>query len=177
MQNIQAMLQSAEEQLNDAYVIYQEKYTGLAGEFDQIKLQTTIFQYEICLDIVAFVTNNPIGFARNVSLKGVIHKLFEYELLISGNLTKRVTDLAVARGLTNLSINLKNEKRKWQSQFKKLSGWADIRNTATGHYDRDTNEQVKSLEAINPQEVMDICAAFLSFNMAFLGLLAEVGKN
>lgn len=97
MPDTQAMYRTAHEQLNAAYAVYSKSVApGLAHEFDSIKLQTCIFQYEMCEELVAFVNNNPSGFARSVSLKGLVHKLFEYNLL-SSHLLRRVTALASAR--------------------------------------------------------------------------------
>jgi hypothetical protein len=177
MPDTEAMLQSAHKQLNAAYAVYLKKHTGLAGEFDEIKLQTTIFQYELCVEFFSFVKNNPSDFARSVSLKGIVHKLFEYDLLMKSNLIKRVIALADARGLAKPSIDLKTEKRKFLSQFQKLEKWANIRNVATGHYDRNTVEQVTALTMIDAAEVMEVCTAFLTYNMAFLKFLAEVGHG
>lgn len=175
MLDLEEMLSSSHDQLNSAYVIYAEKHQGLAGAFDEIKLQTTIFQYEICVEMVSFVKNNPTGFARCVALKGIVHKLFEYDLLLKGALVKRVNDLADARGLGPSSIDLKAEKKKFNPQFQMLEKWSGIRNVATGHYDRNTTDQVSSLANINPEEVMQVCAAFLTYNMGFLKRLKEVG--
>lgn len=175
MADLEEMLKSSQEQLNAAYAVYSETHPGLAGEFDEIKLQTTIFQYEMCVEMVSFVKNNPTGFARSVALKGVVHKLFEYDLLMKGALVKRVTDLAEARGVGPSSIDLKAEKKKLNPQFQVLEKWSGIRNAATGHYDRNTAAQVSWLANINASEVMQVCAAFLTYNIAFLKRLKEVG--
>lgn len=175
MTNLDEIFQSAHEQLNAAYAVYLKKHSGLAGEFDEIKLQATIFQYEICTEILSFVRNNPSDFARSVLLKGVVHKLFEYDHLMKGALVKRVIELALARGVSSSAIELRSEKKKWRPQFQKLEKWSTIRNTATGHYDRSTVEQVSSLAKINAEEVMDVCKAFLNYNMAFLKFLGRVG--
>lgn len=177
MPDTEAMFQSAHEQLNAAYAVYVEKHPGLAGEFDEIKLQTTIFQYELCVEFLSFVRNNPADFARSVSLKGIMHKLFEYDLLMKSALVKRVVNLSDARGLSKSSIDLKTEKRKFLPQFQKLEQWSGIRNAATGHYDKNTVEQVTALALIDANEVMDVCVAFLTYNMAFLKFLAEVGQG
>lgn len=175
MPDLEKMLKGSLEQLNSAYAIYSQKHPGLAGEFDEIKLQTAIFQYEICVEMASFVKNNPTAFARNVALKGIVHKLFEYDLLLKGALVKRVTDLAKDRGLGPSSIDLKAEKKKLYAQFQTLEKWSGIRNSATGHYDRNTAEQVESLANINADEVMQVCKAFLTYNMEFLKRLKEVG--
>jgi hypothetical protein len=177
MADLEGMLKSSHEQLNSAYAIYSEKHQGLAGEFDEIKLQTTIFQYEMCVEMASFVKNNPTGFARSVALKGVVHKLFEYDLLMKGALVNRVTDLAEARGIGSSSIDLKAEKKKLNPQFQILEKWSGIRNAATGHYDRNTADQVSSIANINADEVMQVCTAFLTYNMAFLKRLKEVGDG
>ncbi len=80
MPDLEAMYRDAHEQLNSAYVVYMKsKETSLAHEFDSIKLQACLFQYEMCVELVAFVSNNPSDFARKVSLKGVIQKLFDVQ--------------------------------------------------------------------------------------------------
>ena len=177
MPDIHAMHRSAHDQLNEAYDIFQKSHIGgLAHEFDAIKLQASIFQYEICVELGAFVNNNPSEFARKVSLKGIVHKLFEYNL-VSNGLLRRVTALSRSRGFEVSDEAFKNERRKWRLQFKKLAAWSSVRNTATGHYDKDTDAQAEALNLIDPEEVMSVVVAFLSANMAFLQMLRAVGRR
>jgi hypothetical protein len=173
---LDSMLKEAEANLNNAYSVYKTSRSDLAHEFDELKLQSCIFQYEACAVVSAYLSSQPTGFARSVSLKGLLHQLFEYESL-RGRLLKRLRDLAEARGLTLNEQDLRNERKRWREHFGKLAGWATIRNTATGHYDQDTGAQVAALETIDSREVMEVCIAVLSSNIEFLKLVAEVGRQ
>lgn len=177
MSDYAAMLKSAHDQLNNAHTQYAQTNSGLEKEFDALKLQASIFQYEMCIELVTFETNKPNGFAQYVALKGIIHKLYEYEILLNGELVRRVKKLAMDRNMSTFSIDLKSEKKKWTKEFKSIKRWVTTRNFATGHYDKDIQLQIDSLIAIDPQSVLDACTAFLHFNLAFLHQLKEVGLS
>jgi hypothetical protein len=130
----------------------------------------------MCVELVAFAGNNPSGFARSVALKGVVHKLYEYNLL-SDHLLRRVASLAKARDVQVSDEGFKAERRDCRAQFKRLRSWSSVRNAATGHYDKNTAIQVESLASIDPKEVMHVFAAFIQCNMSFLRMLAKVGRR
>jgi len=171
-----SMLHDAHDQLNQAHEIYASSPTDLAKEFDQLKLQACIFQYEVCAEMHSFITTDPSGFARKIALKGLIHQLYEYES-VNGDFVKRVKALALKRGFEISDSALRSERRKRRSEFQHLRDWVTIRNKATGHYDKNTEAQINLLETIDPDQVMGVCDAFFSCNMEFLKMLREVGRR
>lgn len=172
------MLRLAEKNLNEAHQVYSGSAlrSEFAKEFDELKLQACIFQYEVCSEMYSLISNKPDGFSQQVAVKGLIQHLFEYHL-VSAHLTKRIQSLAKMRGITLSDENLISERKKWKVQFQKLSSWGKIRNKAIGHYDKDTVTQFAALEAIDPGQVMEVSMAFYSFNMELLKMLRLVGRG
>jgi hypothetical protein len=66
------VLAAAAERLNSAYAEFEEARNGIPIEFNEMRLQASIFQYDICAEMTGFLRNAPSGFARNVALKGLI---------------------------------------------------------------------------------------------------------
>jgi hypothetical protein len=177
MHDIEAVLLRAQDRLNQSLAEYQEGSLELATEFLELKLQAAMFQYEICAEMVSFVRNGPVGFARNVALKGLIHRLYEYDQLLSADLIRRLLALAKARGAEIEGADIKAERKKWRDQLARLKKWSDIRNQATGHYDKDIAKQVQLVQGISQEEVMSVTQAFLLFNMSILTILKNAGSG
>ena len=175
MTDINDTLRKAHDLLNEAYDEYSNAPSTLARQFYKMKLQACIFQYGVCAEMVS-LNNGSSGFARKVALKGLIHQLFEY-CKVSKQLVKRAKDLSAEKGFDVSDSNLRAEARKWREQFQKLEKWSEIRNRATGHYDKNTDSQIKSLETIDPEQVMAVSTAFLSYNMELLKFIREVGRQ
>lgn len=176
MPNYEELLKDAQAQLNNAFEIYKNSPGPLAREFDELKLQTSIFQYEVCFSLVSFIKAEPEDFAMKVSLKTIIHYLFEYNKSIN-NIVKRIKLLAKRRGILVSTSELGAQKKKWKNEFEKLKHWEIIRNKVTGHYDLNTKLQFNLLEKVDPQEVMSVFIAFLSCNLEVLKLLKSVGAK
>ncbi len=136
-----------------------------------------MFQYEICLEMAGFVINNPQGFARKVSLKGLIHRIYEYDKLLRHHLVNTLISMANERGVLIDSADIKKEKIKWKDELSKLKKWSDIRNGATGHYGKDVASQVNLVKSIDENEVMSVTQAFLSFNMSIIRVFLDAGKG
>ncbi|WP_152602795.1 hypothetical protein [Caballeronia sordidicola] len=176
MIEIDDVLAAAEERLNSAYAEYEEARDGIPIEFNEMRLQATIFQYDICAEMTGLIRNAPLGFARNVALKGLVHSLFEYDLTLN-QLIPRLLDLMKARKLPIDQQDIKAQRKKWAVEFRRLRAWSGARNVATGHYSPELAKQVEALKGIDSAEVMEVCTAFLSFNMAILHILAEAGRG
>jgi len=176
MIDIDDVLAAAEERLNSAYAEYEEARHDVPIEFNEMRLQASIFQYDICAEMASFMRNAPTGFARNVALKGLVHRLFEYNLTLS-QLIPGLLNLTKARKLSIDQQDIKAQRKKWSVEFRKLRAWSGTRNVATGHYSPDLAKQVEALKSIDSAEVVAVCTAFLSFNMAILRILLEAGRG
>ena len=177
MQDLEAIRVRAQELLNQSLIEYEAQSSGPASEFFELKLQAAMFQYEICAEMACFVRSNPIGFARNVSLKGLIHRLYEYDQLLSTHLISRLLVLAKARGADIESADVKTERKKWRAQLGRLKRWSDVRNQATGHYGRDIARQIQLVKSVSQEEVMSVTEAFLSFDLRILNILRTAGRG
>ena len=177
MSDIDSILNSAQDRLNLSLSEYEDDSSMLAHEFRQLKLQASIFQYEICVEMAGFIRNNPQGFSRNIALKGLIHRIYEYDSLLNSHLVHRMLSLAKERGMKIDSSDIKSEKKKWKGQLNRLKKWSDIRNEATGHYGKNLISQVNLVKSIDENEVMSVTQAFLSFNMSVLRVLLDAGKG
>ena len=77
-------------------------------QFFALKLQACLIQYEVCIDFATLLRMQPTGFARQVFLKNVVHKIVEYtDTLRRKHLDKLVT-LARGRGLLTKATELQD---------------------------------------------------------------------
>jgi hypothetical protein len=172
------LLRESEERLNKALADYEAPPSStLAREFYELRIQAAIFNYDVTYDVVSLWRHEPSGFAEKVALKSLVHKLYEYDELLSKHLVARILELAHARSVHIRSTDIKAERRKWSAQLVKLQSWSGLRNQATGHYGKDTAAQVALLKHLRRDQVMNVAAAFLSFNITVLKVLANAGRG
>ncbi|EWS53281.1 MULTISPECIES: hypothetical protein [unclassified Methylibium] len=177
MKTPEQLLRESEDRLNKALSDYEAPPSStLAREFYELRVQAAIFNYDVSFDVVSIWHHEPAGFAEKVALKGLIHKLYEYDQLLSKHLVARMLALARTRGVVIESADIKAERKKWKEQLLQLQHWSDLRNQATGHYGRDIATQVALLKQVRREEVMNVVAAFLSFNIAVLKVLENAGR-
>jgi hypothetical protein len=177
MNDIEAILLRAEKRLNKSLTDYEDTGSKLATEFRELKLQASIFQYDICAEMACLIRHERKGFARKVAFKGLIHKIYEYEKLLSTHLISQMLDLAQERRIQIRHTDIKSEKRQWKQELARLKQWSAIRNEATGHYGKDIESQVRLLRSIDEEEVMSVTQAFLTFNMSILQMLKGTEDN
>jgi hypothetical protein len=156
---------------------YEDPVIGNAREFVELKLQASIFQYDVCAEMVGFMRNKPVGFAAAVALKGLILRLYEYDQLINSSFLPRLLALARARRMPFGAPDVKMMRDPWKLELKRLRGWSAVRNQAAGHYGRNFGRQVALLKQLDPADVMKVTAAFLSFDFALLRALAAIGRG
>jgi hypothetical protein len=177
MTDLSEVLQLAESNLNESRRHLAELNNEAAREFVELKLQSCIFQYDVCAETVNVVRNQPSGFAGCVALKGLVLRLFEYSLLLNRDFIPKLIALATKRGIDLDSAAIRKARKQWKVELQRLEAWADVRNEAAGHYTRDVNRQVLLLESLSQDAVMDVARAFLSFNMLLLQALRSAGLS
>ena len=148
-----------------------------AKEFHELRAQAAVFNYDVSYDIVALWKNAPTGFAEKVALKGLVQKIFEYDLAMKRHLVRRLLALAKARKVEITIDEIKVERAKWKLELARLASWSEVRNRATAHYHYEIPEQLRLLSELDRDEVMDVVKAFLSYNIFVLRDLARVGKG
>jgi len=136
-----------------------------------------MFGYEVVRDITSLWERQPPGFALPVALKGLVHKLYEYDKALSQRLIRRLVTLAVARSISITAADIRSERKKWKAELNRLSKWADLRDKTSGHYDDDIAEQVRLLKELERDEVIKATYALISFNLFVLKALAAVGRG
>lgn len=173
MIDFEAILKKAENLLNSTYLEFKSPTSGLYKSFAELKLQSCIFQYDICTEMAGIVRNQSIGFAKAVALKGLILRLFEYKLRLQ-DITPKIEKLMAERGGAPISAD---EKKKIRMEFAASLGllerWGSLRNNAAGHYGSDFALQVSSLESIDYDRVMSVAQGFLSYNRAWVKILRD----
>ena len=175
--SLSRMHRLAASNLEDALRHFNAGPTGPAAEFVELKLQACMFQYDVCAEMIAFLRNKPRGFAASVSLKGLVLNLFEYDRTLNKTFIPRLIALAAARGVPFDKMDVKEARRAWKEEMKNLRKWSTVRDHAAAHYDGNVKRQITVLRSLDALEVMDVAKAFLSFNMALLVGLAEVGRG
>ncbi|MCY1549793.1 hypothetical protein D9M68_859880 [compost metagenome] len=143
----------------------------------ELKLQACIFQYDICSAMVGFLRNKPTGFSARVALKDLVLHLYEYDNLMNTTLIPRLIDLATSRGVSFDKATVKNARAQRKIALNRLKQWSDVRNQAAGHYGKDLNVQITLLKKLDPDEVMEVTQAFLSFNKSILEGLRDAGQG
>jgi hypothetical protein len=177
MEELQLAVQKAERNLNAAHSEFEQQGSTLAHEFRALKLQASIFQYDICVAMATVLRNSPKCFAESVALKPLVHHLYEYDQLLTETLIPRFLQLARDRDIPVVGGQVQELKRAWKKELVALRGWHDVRNKAAGHYDKDTSLQVDKLQTLNGDDVFAIARGFISFNMAWLKLLRDAGSG
>lgn len=175
--NLTAIHRKAAQNLEDSLRHFDDAPIGLAREFVDLKLHACIFQYDVCAEMISFVRNKPTGFASAVSLKGLVLRLYEYDSFVNTSFIPRLISLANSRGVQFNQATVKLARAEWKEEFKKLRRWSSVRNQVAGHYGKDLRNQIALLRSLDPSEVMGVAKAFLSFNMALLIGLRDVGKG
>ena len=175
--NLTAIHRKAAENLEHSLRHYEQAPNRLAKEFVELKLQASIFQYDVCAEMVGFSRNKPTGFVAVVALKGLVLRLYEYDDLLNTSFIPRLLRLAEARGVPFNRDEVKLARTQWRGELKRLKQWSGVRNHAAGHYGKDLERQVALLKQLDPNEVMAVAKAFLSFNMSLLVGLRDAGRG
>jgi hypothetical protein len=175
--NFTAIHRTAAYNLEDSLRHYEEAPNKLAKEFVELKLQACIFQYDVCAEMLSFLRNKPTGFAAVVALKGLVLRLYEYDDLVNTTFIPRLLALAKARNVPFDRAAVKQARAQWKNELMRLKRWADVRNQAAGHYGKDFERQVALLRQLDPDEVMTVTKAFLSFNMSLLLGMRDAGRG
>jgi hypothetical protein len=172
------VLKDAERILETSLADFRSSTVGsLAREFFELRLQATIFQYDICYEFSAQWHAEPQGFAQKVALKNLVHKLYEYDVAVAERITRRILSLAEERGLSVDRDLVRSERRKWRKELAQLRQWSSLRNQASAHYGKDVGEQVTLIARLEHDEVFSVAKAFLAFNNFVCKLLANVGQG
>ena len=171
------MLRRAAKNLDDSLRHFDQSPPGLAQEFLELKLQASIFQYDVCYEMVGYLRSRSTGFAASVALKGLVLRLYEYDDLINTHQIPRLLALAKARGIPYNRDSVKAARAQWKAELERLKRWKDVRNQAAGHYGKDLKKQVALLRELNEEDVMTVTRAFLSFNMSLLVGLRDAGQG
>ncbi|ALT77978.1 hypothetical protein [Paucibacter sp. KCTC 42545] len=178
MKSPHELLKQSEDRLNVALAEYEAPPSStLAHEFYELRLQSAIFNYDVSYDLVSLWKNDPSGFAEKVALKSIIHRLYEYDLLVRNHLVNRMLKLATDRDVSVDHEALKAARDRWMPQLKRIRSWSQLRNKAAGHYDNDVRLQVQHLRGIDRNEVTEAVQGFLSYNISLLLVLRDSGRG
>jgi hypothetical protein len=177
MDDLSELVKRAEVNLNDSLRHFQQAPAGPAQEFVDLKLQACIFQYDVCAEMAGVLRNQPSGFALSVNLKGLVLRMFEYDLVLSKTMIPRILALAKTRGVPVDNAAVKQLRTQWKTELVQLQGWYDVRNQAAGHYGRDLPRQVALLQTLTLDGVMSVAKGFLSFNSGLQVLLRDAGRG
>ncbi|WP_186169586.1 hypothetical protein [Burkholderia gladioli] len=165
-----------ERSLNEMYVRFRNPSSTLGTFFLNTGIQVRIFQYEATVELGSLLRNRPEGFAKAVAVKGLIHKIVEFNLHLEETMQPNMLKIARERGF-DFDEKDKNElRRRWRSTFKEIRKWQKIRNKATGHYDADLAEVVELLECIDVEKVKEVFNEFVNYAKALMDRFIAAGS-
>lgn len=177
MRSPQELLDNAERVLHKALREYfAPANSAQAAEFYEVRIQAAIFHYDMCRDLSALFVLNPTDFALKLALRDIVHRLFEYDEVLSKRLTKRIMKLAMNRGRDDKGEEIRAKRLEIRDQLKKLRAWKEIRNQTSAHYGKDIARQVELISDLDKDEVMEVARAFLAFNLCINQFLRDVGR-
>ena len=163
--------------LNRAHEQFKNARTPDTKSFYALTLQMTIFHYEMTLEMSSLLNQKPAGFAAQVAIKDMIHKLFEYEGTMRGSHLKKIIELGERRGFTDAQDTVRKIKKDAGTVFSSIQKYSRLRNKATGHYDSVIEDQVAAIESIDTDAAQQTIGEFLKFNMEVLSFLKDIGKG
>ena len=171
MQSLLLTVRQVEEYLNRALAEYEASSDTDVREFFLLKVQVLIFYYDVVAGMVSIGRNNSQGFAKAVSLKSLVHSLYEYDQQVNRTLVPRIVRYAARRKKPIDTSTIRKEKAKWRVQLARLKTWRAVRDAATGHYDQDIEHQIKLLKTIDQAEVLSVASVFIEYSVFILQLL------
>lgn len=175
--DIQSTVKRAEDRLNSALSELEKASSSLQRQILEMQLQTCIFQYDICAEMASLIRNAPAGFAASVALKGLVLRLFEYDLVLNRHIVPRLLALAEDQQISVDRENVELAGDRWKGALRQIEQWAEAWNKAAGESDPDIRTQVKLLKELNIGRVMNVTEAFIGFNLRLLKTLGEAGKG
>ena len=174
--DIQNTVKRAEDRLNEALSELEEAASPLQRQILEMRLQACIFQYEICAEMASLIGNAPAGFAASVAIKGLVLRLFEYDLVLNGCVVTPLLALAKERRISFDQEALQLACDRWQGMLRQIERWSGLRDQSAGDDAPDISVQVKLLKELNIDRVMNVTQAFLGFNLGLLKVLDGAGE-
>ncbi|MGD2117913.1 MAG: hypothetical protein PVG66_06125 [Chromatiales bacterium] len=148
-----------------------------AQEYYEIKLQAAIFNYDVTREVAGLINLRMTGFASKLALKDLVHKLFEFEIVLSGRLIKRIVELAERRGYLTAGSDIKKKKQEIKKYIKQLQSWKALRNNAAAHYGEDIGRQVKLISELDLTTVLAVASRFMEFSYFVNTILRDIGRE
>ncbi|MBL9169904.1 MAG: hypothetical protein JNN07_19365 [Verrucomicrobiales bacterium] len=170
-------VQQAEDILNRCVAEYEAASDADSREFYALKVQISIFYYDVILGMLSVGRNKSKGFAQAVALKSLVHNLYEYDQQMSRTLIPRIRAYAIKRKHPFVTSAIRAEKAKWKEQFDTIRGWKSVRDTATGHYGQDIDRQIQLLNTLVQEEVLSVASAFGNYSVFIFQLLPHKKRS
>ncbi len=145
--------------------------------FCLLKMQSALFQFEICSGMAELIKIQNYSFAKKAKLKDLIHKVFEYKKTLKSHHIKKMMELAESKHLANEKALLSEVTKKYRNAIKNIEKYKTLRNLATGHYDQDIQKQISYINDIKEDETLDRILAFLRYDKEITELLKEIGNK
>lgn len=177
LQIVTSSMEKSATNLNNAYQRFQETKQTDLQDFFEIRLQCCIFQFDVCREMVSVLQHRTSGFSEAVAIKGIVHKLYEYDILVRNSFKRRLLALAEARKIEVDHDALRQLERQSKPALSQLRRWSDVRNMAAGHYHADVKAQVESIESLSFDQVIGVASTFLQYNMGLLIILRDAGTK
>lgn len=174
LERVRGVRPQIEKQLMEFHKKYKQRSPGGDHAILAIELQITMFQYELVREFELLFAHEAQGFARAVAIKGLIHRLVEFDKHLRDVIIPEMLKYAEGHGIMDFERKVRDLQRDERPNLAVIRSWQDIRNKATGHYDRDLQMVVELLEAVDPEKTRDVTEGFMIFMLKLLMLLRVV---
>jgi hypothetical protein len=156
-------LKKSEANLNNAFSMRIAPANDSIALAQNIALHLALFNYELNREVFLLLQYQPTGFASKVSLKGLVHRMFEFESTLSKSLVGDLKKIAEQFGDTEVSVRIKEARKRYKSELTFIQTLASIRNNSTGHYHQDVSKQRELLEFLDYPAVFEACTGLMGF--------------
>jgi hypothetical protein len=156
LEKIEKVVVSSERLLNDSHKHFRESKSEDELRFHALKLQIVILQFEVSSEVEQILRRRPSGFAAQVALKDILHKIVEYDRTLRGSHIKKILDYAAMRGVSHVQTEIRKISKKWGDALKAIDSFITLRNKSTAHYDSDIETQISAIEAIDGDAAIDV---------------------
>ena len=124
--------------------------SGPRQKWLELVFQINLFAFSLALELRALSRNKLSGFARKVTLRGLVHILYEFDVALRSHFLLHVEECARNNGMPFDRSAAQHARIEWKADFRVVRKWEKVRNQTTGHFGDgalDTVSEIESLES------------------------------
>lgn len=164
------MLSVSEESLLIVLKEYRASVLQVERECWKLIVGAAIYAYELS-NAWASVSRNYDPLLMSLGLKDVVHKLYEYDDMISRTYVQRVTALSKSIGVSISQDELRGLRKALAPSLFVIKKYKRVRNIAGGHISDNVEDYIQAVSILDVKEVNAASLATHKFNANLIDFL------